>query len=208
MNSLKKRLISLNRFLQKKNKTLVSLTYKKLKKIIPEKLTPLKAAGIASFSIFLFVTFLVLWALVIPLPSIDNFHNSQLPQSTKIYDSTGKVLLYDLHRSMHRTEVGLDQMSPFLKNATISIEDENFYKHFGFNPTSIVRAFLADVTSANLSQGGSTITQQVVKNNLLTGKKSISRKIKELILAVRLEHAYSKNEILQTYLNETPYGGT
>ncbi|MFZ2484676.1 MAG: transglycosylase domain-containing protein, partial [Minisyncoccia bacterium] len=177
----------------------VKKLYKKLKGTHP--------AILLSSTLGLFFLMVALSALLVPLPRISNFHNRQVAESTKIYDRTGKILLYDIHGSMRRTEVPLEDISQNMVKATIAIEDKNFYKHGGFSLPSIIRALKADLTSGNFTQGGSTITQQVVKNTLLSNKKTISRKIKEIILAVRLEKKYSKDEILNTYLNEMPYGG-
>lgn len=164
------------------------------------------------FSLF-GVVFFVAGALLIaisatPVPSIGSFANRQVNQSTKIYDRTGQVLLYDYNRDSKRDIVKLTDISPNAINATIAIEDSSFYEHGGVRITSIIRAVLADAFGGSLAQGGSTITQQVIKNTLLTGRKSIVRKIHELILAIRLEQAYSKDQILETYLNNVPYGGT
>ena len=104
--------------------------------------------------------------------------------------------------------VPLADISPNTINATIAIEDSSFYEHGGIRLTSIIRAMFADAFGGALSQGGSTITQQVVKNTLLTNEKSIVRKIHEWILAIKLEQIYSKDQILETYLNNIPYGGT
>jgi len=143
-----------------------------------------------------------------PVPDIGSFAFRQVDQSTKIYDRTGQVLLYDYNRDAKRNVVPLSEISPNTINATIAIEDSSFYEHGGIRLTSIFRAVIADVLGGSLSQGGSTITQQVVKNELLTNKKSVVRKINEWVLAIKLEQAYSKNQILETYLNNIPYGGT
>lgn len=143
-----------------------------------------------------------------PTPDIASFAHRQVDQSTKIYDRTGQVLLYDYNRDARREVVPLTEISSYAKNATIAIEDASFYSHGGIRLTSIIRAILADALGGSLTQGGSTITQQVVKNTLLTSKKSVIRKIHEWILAIRLEQHYSKDEILETYLNNVPYGGT
>ncbi|MFA7309869.1 MAG: transglycosylase domain-containing protein, partial [Candidatus Paceibacterota bacterium] len=150
----------------------------------------------------------IVWAIFTPIPSIDNFENRAVSQSTKIYDRTGNIVLYDVHGNMRRTAVSLDNISPYIQKATIAIEDASFYQHHGFRPLAFLRAVFADITTGSYGQGGSTITQQVVKNALLTQDKTITRKIKEIILAVRLERVYSKDDILSTYLNENPYGGT
>ena len=143
-----------------------------------------------------------------PVPSISSFDARQVNQSTKIYDRTGQVLLYDYNRDSRRAVVSLAAISPNAVNAIIAMEDSSFYAHGGIRITSIIRALLADVFGGSFNQGGSTITQQVVKNTLLTNKKSVIRKIHELVLALKLEQAYSKDQILETYLNNIPLGGT
>ncbi|MHB1769946.1 MAG: transglycosylase domain-containing protein, partial [Minisyncoccota bacterium] len=146
--------------------------------------------------------------ILTPAPDISSFAARQVDQSTKIYDRTGQVLLYDYNRDAKRSVVPLADIAPNAINATIAIEDSSFYESGAIRITSIIRAMLADISSGSLSQGGSTITQQVVKNTLLTNTKSIIRKIHELVLAIKLEQVYSKNQILATYLNDIPYGGT
>jgi 1A family penicillin-binding protein len=142
-----------------------------------------------------------------PIPDIQSFATRQVDQSTKIYDRSGQVLLFDYNRDTKRQVIPLSAMSPYVIQATIAIEDSNFYNHNGIRITSFIRAVIANLTQASLSQGGSTITQQVVKNTLLTTKKSVIRKVHEWTLALKLEQAYSKNQILETYLNTVPYGG-
>lgn len=148
------------------------------------------------------------WASVISIPSIDSFENRKVAESTKIYDRTGNVVLYDVHGNVRRTAVPLAEIAPNIQHATVAIEDDSFYSHHGFRPLAFLRAAIANLTSGAYSQGGSTITQQVVKNALLTQHKTIIRKIEEIILAIRLERVYSKDQILETYLNENGYGGT
>lgn len=150
----------------------------------------------------------VMWALSAPIPSFGALENRHVEESTKLYDRTGRILLYDTAGSMRRTTVPFEDISLHLKNATVAIEDDTFYTHAGVRPVAILRAFRSNVSSRSLSQGGSTITQQLIKNTLLTGDKHVSRKIKEFVLALRIERVYTKEEILATYLNETPYGGT
>ncbi len=151
---------------------------------------------------------LVLAIALTPTPDISSFANREVTQSTKIYDRTGQVLLYDYNRDARRDVEPLADISPNILQATVAIEDSGFYEHGGIRFTSILRAMLADLIGGGLSQGGSTITQQVVKNTLLTNEKSITRKAHEWILAIKLEQSYSKNQILETYLNNIPYGGT
>lgn len=145
---------------------------------------------------------------VIPTPDIGSFAARHIDQSTKIYDRTGQVLLYDYNRDARRELVPLPDISPNTIHAVVAIEDSSFYAHGGIRLTSIIRAAFANIQGGAFSQGGSTITQQVIKNTLLTNKKSIIRKVHELVLAIKLEQAYSKDQILETYLNNIPYGGT
>jgi 1A family penicillin-binding protein len=142
------------------------------------------------------------------MPDLQSFQNQVLSGSTKIYDRTGNILLYDLNQNEKQEVVPFDQISPYVKDATISIEDPNFYSDQGIELKAIARAFFADITSLSFKEGGSTITQQVVKNTLLTTDKSISRKIKEWVLALKLDREMSKDDILNLYLNSSPYGGT
>ena len=150
----------------------------------------------------------LLWAASLKIPDLRSFDQRKVEQSTKIFDRTGSVLLYDVHENVQRTIVPFDRISRHVKNATVAIEDAEFYEHRGVKPTAILRATLANLTSLGFSQGGSTITQQVVKNSILTTDKTIARKLKEWILALKLEQALSKADILALYLNEAPYGGS
>lgn len=150
------------------------------------------------------------WAIFASIPAVDAIQNRIVGESTKIYDRTGEVLLYDVHGSMRRTEIPLDEISPHIRNASIAIEDATFYEHFGFRPMAFLRAVLVNLglREGFRGQGGSTITQQVVKNTLLTQDKTPIRKAKEIILAIKLERIATKDQILNIYLNETSYGGT
>jgi len=140
------------------------------------------------------------------IPSPDDLTNRQIASSTKIYDRNGE-LLYDIYQNQNRTPIKLEDAPDVVKKATISIEDKDFYKHGGFSITGIVRSLFELVVHRRV-EGGSTLTQQLVKNVLLTSDRSVIRKIKELILAIQVERAYSKDQILEMYLNEIPYGGT
>ncbi len=140
------------------------------------------------------------------LPDPNSIANRKVSESTKIYDRTGQVLLYDIHGEEKRTIVPWDKIPASLKNATLAAEDSNFYSHGGFDLKGIIRSLLKDVSSLSLSQGGSTITQQLVKQTLLGPQKTPLRKVKELILAVELERKFSKDQIFWMYLNQIPYG--
>lgn len=129
------------------------------------------------------------------------------PQSTKIYDRHG-TLLYTIFTSRNQTFVAFDKIPDELKKATIAIEDKDFYKHGAIDLRGITRAFLANVLNQEVQQGGSTITQQLVKNSLLTPERTITRKVKEIILAFIVESIYTKDKILEMYLNQVSYGGT
>ena len=115
--------------------------------------------------------------------------------------------MYDVSGNARRTVVASTDISDNIKNATVAIEDAGFYNHGGIRVISIVRAMFDDLLSGGFSQGGSTITQQLIKNTLLTNDKTIARKIKEWILAIKLEKVFSKDDILTLYLNQVPYGG-
>lgn len=156
---------------------------------------------------FLSAGLLLFWFSTITMPSFDTFDARQVVQSTKIYDRTGEILLFDLGSNLRRTIVPYDEISYNIKNATVAIEDAEFYQHHGIKPTAILRAILVNLTHFGFDQGGSTITQQVVKNSLLTTEKKISRKLKEWVLAIKLEKITTKEQILGLYLNESPYGG-
>ncbi|MCA9353705.1 PBP1A family penicillin-binding protein [Candidatus Nomurabacteria bacterium] len=162
--------------------------------------------GFGSFVLF-GIASSIIWASTMEIPDFGAFEERKVASSTKIYDSTGEVLLYDVNKDIRRTVIPFEEMGDNIKNATVAIEDWKFYEHSGIRPTSIIRALFANLSSGSLSQGGSTITQQIVKNTLLTTDKKISRKIKEVILAVKVEQKLSKDEILTIYLNEAPYGG-
>lgn len=140
------------------------------------------------------------------LPSPDSVEKRVVPESTKIYDRTGEHLLYEIHGEEKRTIIQFEQIPDTVKYATIALEDQDFYSHHGIKITSIIRSALKDVMKGGAAQGGSTITQQFIKKALLTDEKKITRKIKEVILAIEIEQRYDKDEILAMYLNQIPYG--
>lgn len=150
---------------------------------------------------------LLLWVSFIKLPDFNSFEAGRLADSTKIYDRTGEIVLYDLGTDARRTSIPHEEMGAAIKNATVAIEDWNFYQHAGIRPTSMIRALLADIRHGAAVQGGSTITQQAIKKSLLSDDKTPIRKAKEIVLALKLEREYTKDEILGIYLNVIPYGG-
>ena len=168
-------------------------------------------SGLVTVGFIVFVLFLISAAVAFGffarnLPSPDKLAEKNFSQSTKIYDRNG-ILLYNVFGEENRTLVKLDKIPKDLKNATIAIEDKNFYKHKGFDVFGLARA-VKDAVFKKKVTGASTLTQQLVKNALLTPERTITRKIKEFILSVQIERRYTKDEILQIYLNEIPYGGT
>jgi penicillin-binding protein 1A len=142
------------------------------------------------------------------LPKIKGVAGDNLGGSITYYDRTGKTVLWQDYDAVKRIPVESDQISDYMKHATVAIEDKDFYKHGAFDVRGIMRAGLNDVFGGGPIQGGSTITQQLVKlNEQWTDNRTITRKVKELILAVELEREYSKEDILTGYLNAAPYGG-
>lgn len=139
------------------------------------------------------------------LPNPNQLINREVAQSTKIFDRSGEHILYEIHGEEKRTLINLNEVPDNVKNATIAIEDKNFYKHGGFSIWAMVRTVITNVVY-NRKAGGSTLTQQFIKNAVLSSEKSYVRKIKEIVLAQRIEKKFSKDEILQMYLNEIPYG--
>lgn len=142
------------------------------------------------------------------LPTPSKIANRKATESTKIYDRTGQILLYETGEQK-RTIVKSDQLPQNLKDATVSVEDANFYKHHGFDSKALIRVvYYKLIHKTNRITGASTITQQYVKNALLSSDRSFTRKVKELILSVELEFMFNKDEILTMYLNEIPYGNS
>lgn len=141
------------------------------------------------------------------LINLKDLAGSNLGGSISYYDSTGQTLLWQDYDGVKRTVVGGDDISQYIKDATVAVEDKDFYRHGGFDVKGILRAGVNDIFGRGATQGGSTITQQLVKLNYQwTKDQTITRKIKELILAVELERTYSKSDILDGYLNTAPYG--
>lgn len=157
--------------------------------------------------LIILVVFLAVFVYILyNIPDPSKLGNGEYPQSSQIMDRNGK-LLYEIYADKRRVVVTLDQVPQSLKNATMAIEDANFYKHNGFDVKGLLRGLYRTIINKRL-QGGSTLTQQLVKNALLTPERTISRKIKEAILTIATEIMYSKDKILEMYLNQTPYGGT
>ena len=147
------------------------------------------------------------WISTLKIPDFNLFNERKIQSSTKIYDRTGEILLYDVHNDIKRTIITSEEIGTNIKNATVAIEDSEFYEHKGIRISSIIRATIWAKISGKKIQGGSTITQQLIKNTLLTSNRSVTRKIKEWIISIKAEKVMTKDEILTLYLNEAPYGG-
>lgn len=162
--------------------------------------------GIFIFAVGVLGGALFYWYIIKDLPSVETLANRQVPVSTKIYDRNG-VLLYNIYKDFNRTPLPLSEIPPQMKLATLAVEDSEFYDHPGFSIKGILRSIKKNIENGTLT-GGSTITQQLVKNALLSSEKTLTRKVKEVTLAILVEQQYTKDEILEMYLNEVPFGGT
>lgn len=140
------------------------------------------------------------------LPRPEKFTEREFVQSTKIFDRTGQVLLYEMYGEERREIISLQDMPEYLKQAVIATEDAKFYSHKGIDFTGIIRALKLDLKNRTLAYGGSTISQQLIRSTFLTLDKSMARKAKEIILTLELERRYSKDQILEWYLNQIPMG--
>ncbi len=183
-----------------------------MKKKLPEKN---KAGESRKFLKIISWTIIVLLIVFIGLmayafsatPSVANLASkTSIPQTTIIYDRTGQHILYEIHGEENRKIINFNQIPQVVKNATLATEDSDFYKHGGIDFESMIRALMVDVENRQILQGGSTITQQLARNIFLNRDKSFQRKITEIVLALKLERNYSKDQILGMYLNQIPYG--
>ncbi|WP_439341767.1 transglycosylase domain-containing protein [Vacuolonema iberomarrocanum] len=139
------------------------------------------------------------------LPDVRVLRNYIPAETSYIYDING-TLLDSIHDEFNRDVVTLNEISPDLKRAVLAIEDSHFYSHHGINPTSIGRALLSNLEEGRTVEGGSTLTMQLVKNLFLTPERAISRKVAEAVLALRLEQIFTKDQILEMYLNQVYWG--
>lgn len=152
------------------------------------------------------VTLLLYIFILRDLPSPSNLSSTQIPQSTQIFDRND-TLLYTIYANKNQTFIPLATIPLYLRQATIAVEDKDFYRHGAIDLRGIARAAISTLVH-NQVQGGSTITQQLVKNSLLTPERTLMRKVKEVILSFATEVLYPKDKILEMYLNQVPYGGT
>jgi len=168
-------------------------------------LLTMKIIGLILFiSLVAAVSVFIYYAKDLPRP--EKFLERELTQSTKIYDKTGEVLLYEIYGEEKREVVSIEKVPKHLREAVIVAEDVNFYHHFGIDLKAIGRAILADLKLRQPVQGASTIPQQLIRSSFLTREKTLGRKIKEVILTLELDRRYSKDQILEWYLNQIPFG--
>ena len=159
-----------------------------------------------SFSMLSLVLYSFWFYILKDLPDIRELTYRDLDVSTKIYDRNG-VLLYTIYKDKNRSLISLSELPNYVRLATLAAEDIEFYEHPGFSLRGILRAFIKNTTEGKQT-GGSTITQQLIKNALLSPEKTVSRKLKEVVLSIEAERVYTKDQILEMYLNEVSYGGT
>ncbi len=168
---------------------------------------PKKSVVIAAFIALGLAGVVFSYSTVKDLPRPERITERAVVESTKIYDRTGEVLLYEIHGEEKRTILALEEIPGYVKQATIAAEDAEFLQHHGINLRGVLRALVKNILRGDpYYQGGSTITQQLVKNSILSPERTYARKIREVILAVLIEQKYSKDEILEWYLNQIPYG--
>lgn len=151
-----------------------------------------------------FILIFSYYAKDFPRPEV--FTERQLAQSTKIYDRTGEVLLYEIYGEEKRSWTSLENIPKYLQQAVVATEDSRFYEHIGIDIKGILRSILINLEIGELSVGGSTIPQQLIRSTFLTPNKTIERKFKEVILSIELDRRYSKDKILEWYLNQVPFG--
>jgi len=173
---------------------------------VEKKIKPVSKSFVIKLVIFIGIGYFV-FSIFYKLPNPASLKEYKVvPLSTHILDRNGK-LLYEIYREQSRTAIKLDQLPKYVAQATIAIEDKDFYKHGGVSLFGGMLRAIKDTVLRQKLQGGSTITQQLIKSALLTPERTIRRKIREIILALWTERIFSKNEILEMYLNQVPYGG-
>jgi len=169
------------------------------------RVTRIKSKKIIFIGLAVFLGFIG-YSLFKDMPNPKKLSSGDYSESSQIMDRNGKML-FEIYTDKNRTSVSLTDIPDKVIKATLAIEDNNFYKHVGFDLKGIIRGLFRTIFQKRL-QGGSTLTQQLVKNALLTPERTWKRKIKEAVLTVATEALYSKNQILEMYFNQTPYGGT
>src|SRR5258706_8032670 len=185
---------------EEKRETLGKISEQEIKPVKQRETRTHFIKKIIFFGLVIGILTYLFWGM--PLPTSIGQHEAV---SSKILDRNGN-LIYEIYADQKRSPIKLSEVPAYVKNATISIEDKDFYNHSAFSPTVIIRAVYNTLFKGNL-QGGSTLEQQFVKNAFLTQDRTITRKIREFVLAILVESIYSKDQILEAYLNQVPYGG-
>lgn len=165
------------------------------------------AFGCLALAGALFMSMAMAW-ISRDLPDPNSLITRELQLSTKIFDRTGTHLLYEIHGDENRTLIQIKDLPAYVGQATISVEDKTFYQHHGISWRGMVRAVVVNLLQGESIKGTSTLTQQLVRNAILTTERSYTRKIKEVLLSLQIERIFDKDQILQMYLNEVPYGST
>ncbi len=178
---------------------------------------PINWKKVSTIALGIMVGLLLLGALIMSilfawisrdLPDPNNLITRDIPLTTKILDRSGQHILYEIHGDENRTVVQIKELPNYVAHASVAIEDKDFYNHHGISWKGLLRAFVLNTLQGKRIQGTSTLTQQLVKNAILTNERSVTRKIKEILLSLQLERVFTKDQILQLYLNEIPYGST
>ena len=203
------------KFLKNTGLTVWVLTKKTIRKVVDTYIGIYRFFTSKAFHYFIYGFIFCLLTLIVyqsyqfihGLPSPREIGTTNYAQSTHLYDRNGK-LLYEIYRDVNRTPVRIADLPPYVIQATVAIEDKNFYNHKGVSFFGGILRALKDTVKTNELQGGSTITQQLVKSALLSPERTIERKFKEIVLAVWTEQIYSKQQIMEMYLNQVPYGGS
>ena len=161
---------------------------------------------VSCFLLFIFCSLFIFIYFAKDFPRPEKFTERQFIQSTKIYDRTGDILLYEIYGEEKRTIVSLEKIPIHLRQAVIVTEDQNFYSHFGIDVKAIARSVLINFRIMAPAYGGSTIPQQLIRSTFLSTERTAERKIREIVLALELNRRYSKDQILEWYLNQVPFG--
>lgn len=162
-----------------------------------------------SFYVFVMVATLATTGfiyLIAKTPLGTTLYTRHIAQTSIIYDRTGTHVLYEVHGEENRKTISHEEIPDFIRVATVATEDDSFYQHYGVDPTAILRALKVNLEQGSASQGGSTITQQLARNAFLNREKTIRRKVLEAVYAIKIERKHTKDQILDAYLNEVPYG--
>lgn len=190
---------------KEKNKDSKTGKFSRLKKVLKF----ISSVFLGFFDVVLFFSlmgFFIVLFYYVHTPDVSELREYKSKETSVIYDRTGNHVLYKIFGEENRRIISHEEIPDNIRNATIAAEDDSFYEHFGIDLKSVARAMKVNIKSESIQQGASTITQQLVKSVFLSGEKTYERKLKEAVLAIKVEREFSKDEILDRYLNEIPYG--